>query len=78
MMSFGERVKRARELAGMSQAEAAEEIGMSRVCYNRWESLGAIPKTLDKYKLAAAAFGVSWQWLADGVGPMRARKRRAA
>lgn len=62
----------------MSQEVAADRIGIHRVCYNRWESLGAKPKSIDRYKCVADVFGVNWQWLATGDGPMRSRKRRAA
>jgi transcriptional regulator with XRE-family HTH domain len=77
-MTFGERVKLARDRVRMTQGDLAEKIGMHRVQISRWHSAGALPGTVDVYKRAAEALGVNWLWLMEGVGPMRSRKRKGA
>lgn len=54
--TFGERLRCARDLASMTQAELAEAVGVHRVNLNRYENDKAIP-----------ALDVAWK-LADALG----------
>ena len=54
--TFGARLRCARELADMTRAELAEQVGVHRVNLNRYENDKAIP-----------ALDVAWK-LADAVG----------
>ena len=69
--SLGERVRRAREAAGLSQAQLADAIGI------RQPSLHAIETgKSERSKHASAiarALGVSLRWLETGKGAMKAR-----
>jgi transcriptional regulator with XRE-family HTH domain len=68
--TLGDRLRKARETAGLSQAQLAREIGIGRTSLTHYETgKKAIPKTA----LLAWAFrtGVPFAWLADGeTGPL--------
>lgn len=79
--AFGERVFAAREAAGLSQAEVAEQLGLSQNAYAMWERrpVALRPEQIEQL---AAALGVSVEVLFGKValpakppGPMgRAKK----
>lgn len=67
-MSIGERIKHARNKSGISIAELARRVGVTRSSAQQWESgasKGLKPGNLAK---VAGALGVSMKWLALGQG----------
>jgi transcriptional regulator with XRE-family HTH domain len=62
----GIRLKAARELVGLSQTDAAEKVGTSRVSISSWER-GALPKE-DNFERLADVYHVEVAWLRYGVG----------
>lgn len=61
----GDRLRKARELAGLSHIEMATELDVHRGTITRWERNRGIRKlTVEAY---AARTGVSFQWLWDGT-----------
>ena len=68
---LSDRLKRAMEEAGVSQAELARACGVSPPSVHGW--LSGKSKYLRGENLLAAAksLGVAQQWLANGVGPMK-------
>jgi len=66
-MKLGERVRAAREQAGLNQEQLAKAIGMSQAGLSKLE----LSKTADRTKFASEickATGVSLEWLIDGIG----------
>lgn len=71
MDSFGRRLKGLRDEKGLTQAEVAKEVGVSRVAYLSWENgskSGKLPSG-DRLNKVAAFFGVRPEWLYDGTPP---------
>lgn len=64
------RIRLARRIAGQSQAEMAECIGVGRSAIANWECGRAHPSTMHLAQLARAT-GISFEWLATGKGTMR-------
>ena len=65
-MSIGSRIKQARQAAGISQAELAEAMGITRSACSQWESdLGTGPRR-ERLERLASELGVTYQWLATG------------
>ena len=63
-MVFSDKVKRAREVAKLTQQELADSIGVSKRTIAAYESQGAIPRKGTLAKLAAA-LKVSVKYLSD-------------
>ena len=63
-MTLGERLKRFRELAGLSQNELAKRAGISRPIISALESDKQKSLTLDNAKRLARALGVTLDMLA--------------
>ena len=63
-MVFSDKVKRAREIAKLTQQELADSIGVSKRTIAAYESQGAIPRKATLAKLASA-LKVSVKYLAD-------------
>ena len=57
-MTFGEKLQRLRQRAGMSQDALAEKLGVSRQAVSRWERDETMPET-DKVIALAELFGVT-------------------
>lgn len=67
---LGNRIRRARAMAALSQQQLAAFLGIHRSAVAQWESQrGAYPTVANTIKLAIAT-GVSIEWLATGRGPM--------
>jgi transcriptional regulator with XRE-family HTH domain len=64
--TLAERLKKARQLAGMEQAQLAEAVGVSRVSISNYE-LGKTEPTVTTFVLWAEATGATLEWLAEGV-----------
>lgn len=68
-MKLSTRVRTARVRAGMSQAELAQALGVSRSAVGNWESAkGRVFPSSERLSELALATGVSYEWLATGRG----------
>jgi transcriptional regulator with XRE-family HTH domain len=61
-MTFGEKLQRLRQKAGMSQDALAEKLSVSRQAVSRWERDETMPET-DKVIALADLFGVTTDYL---------------
>lgn len=52
MISMGNRIKKSRELAGLTQEEVAEKVGVSRTAVTRWEQGEIEPKISNLVEIA--------------------------
>lgn len=64
---LGERMRRTRETAGLSQEELAELIGRTNQAVSNWEVGRQTPSCADLYSYGAA-LGVDLNWLLLGTG----------
>jgi transcriptional regulator with XRE-family HTH domain len=62
-MDVGSRIKRAREQAGMTQAELAEKAGVKQARISLWESGKRQQMSLEHLRSIARALGVSADFL---------------
>ena len=62
----GGRIKRFRELAGLSKSELARRVGVSPTAVNNWEDNGVMPRMEVMLKLEKA-LEVSWMQLMSGL-----------
>ena len=67
-MELAQRLAEARKARGLSQAEAAEQLGVSRQAISRWETGAGIP-TLDNLMQLGTLYQVSLDALVYGAGP---------
>lgn len=65
-MSIGSRIKQARQAAGISQAELAAAMGITRSACSQWESNEGTGPRRERLEALAAELGVSYQWLTTG------------
>ena len=65
-MSFGERLRSAREKAEFTQAKLAEEAGITQGQVSAWERDRLTPVADTRLSRLAAALGVSLDWLIGG------------
>ncbi|MBB1061175.1 helix-turn-helix domain-containing protein [Marilutibacter spongiae] len=71
MSALSLRVRKARVMATLSQAELARRIGVKRSAVTQWEqAAGTTPSVEHLIKLALET-GVNFEWLASGRGPSR-------
>ena len=68
MDTFGGRLLRAREAAGMSEAQLARRIGVKTSTLSAWENDRSEPRA-NKLSMMAGLLNVSLPWLLFGVGP---------
>lgn len=61
-MTLCEKLTQARKAAGLTQADVAAKLNVSRQAVSRWESGDTTP-TMDKLKALAKIYGVSLDWL---------------
>lgn len=64
-MTFSDKIKRAREVAKMTQHELAQEVGVSQRTIASYESGGARARKSTTEKLAARPQGVQVRYLSD-------------
>ena len=64
-MGLDERLYQLRKQKGLTQADVAEKLGISRQAVSRWEIGAAIP-TLENIKILSELFGVSVEYLLGG------------
>lgn len=68
-MKLSTRIRTTRVRAGLSQAELAESLGVSRSAVGNWESArGGVHPSSERLAELAMATGVSYEWLATGRG----------
>lgn len=68
-MKLSTRIRNTRLRAGLSQAELAERLGVSRTAVCNWESSkGRTQPSGERLAQIATLAGVSWDWLATGRG----------
>ena len=63
-MTFSDKIKRSREIAGLTQEELAEAVGVSRRTVASYESENVIPRRATIAKLASA-LKVSFKYLSE-------------
>jgi transcriptional regulator with XRE-family HTH domain len=64
--TLADRLRRARLLAGLEQAELAQKVGASRASISNYETGKAQP-TATVFVLWAEATGQTLEWLAEGI-----------
>lgn len=64
-MTFGEKVRAAREARNMTQEQLANAIGMSKRMVSYWENHNKRPKSRDTYSVVAEALGMDAEVLLD-------------
>ena len=75
-MDLTERLARARKARGLSQAEAAERLNVSRQAISRWETGTGMP-TLDNLIQMGKVYGVSLDELVYGTGGAQVQEEAA-
>lgn len=70
-MKLQDRIKLAREKAGLTQKDLADRVGVKPQAVSQWESGKTKSLRGPSLARAAEAMGVSPIWLADGEGPMQ-------
>jgi len=71
MISMPSRIRRARTLASLSQAELARRVGVKGSAVTQWESQSGTTPSVDHLAQIARETGVYFEWLATGRGPSR-------
>jgi transcriptional regulator with XRE-family HTH domain len=66
------RVRRARTLASMSQADLARRVGVERSAVTQWEKQQGTTPSVEHLVQIAVITGVYFEWLATGRGQSRA------
>lgn len=69
-MKIGERIRRARRHAGLSQAQLSAVIAVQRSAVSNWESANNLYPTMANLIAMARACDVSIEWLGTGRGAM--------
>ena len=69
-LKLADRIRRSRKLAGMSQKQLAQALGVQRSTVANWESRDGITPGADRLHRLASACNVSFEWLATGRGDM--------
>ena len=76
-MTFGEKLKSARQQAGLSQQELAEKLSVSRSAVAKWETDNGLPD-IENLKAIAALLNVSIDYLLDEGGALSMTNLREA
>lgn len=71
MQALSTRIRKARLLAGLSQAELAQRVGVQRSAATQWEHPHGTVPSMHHLLRVAAETGACTEWLATGRGPMR-------
>lgn len=69
-MASAPRIRQARRLAGMSQAQLAEAVGVHRSAVSHWETPEGRQPSAIHLRGIVLATGVAFEWLATGRGEM--------
>lgn len=68
---MADRIREGRRLAGMTQAQAADALGVHRGTLGHWERGEGHRPTSTNLERLAALFDVNYEWLATGRGCAR-------
>lgn len=71
MLKSSLRIRRARTLAGFTQAVLAARLGVQRTAVTQWECERGTSPSVEHLSQVARETGVSFEWLATGRGPCR-------
>lgn len=71
-MNIADRIREAREQAGVSQTELARLLGVTRSACSQWESPQGTAPRRERLEQLATLLGVSFEWLATGRGSEQA------
>ena len=66
------RIRKARDLMSLSQAELARRVGVKRSAVTQWEHPSGTTPSVDHLICIALQTGVRFEWLATGRGRSRA------
>jgi len=67
-MGIHDRIREAREQAGISQTELARLLNVTRSACSQWESAHGTAPRRERLEQLAQLLGVSFEWLATGRG----------
>ena len=67
-MAIHDRIREAREQAGVSQTELARLLNVTRSACSQWESAHGTAPRRERLEQLAQLLGVSFEWLATGRG----------
>jgi transcriptional regulator with XRE-family HTH domain len=70
-MTHAARIRRARMLTGLSQAELASKLDLSRSAISQWERFSGTKPNIEHLGLLATLCKVQFEWLSTGRGPMK-------
>ena len=70
-MTHAARIRRARMLTGLSQAELAAKLDLSRSAISQWERFTGTKPNIEHLGLLATLCKVQFEWLSTGRGPMK-------
>ncbi|HEV8694633.1 MAG TPA: helix-turn-helix transcriptional regulator [Lysobacter sp.] len=70
MVNLCTRIRKARNLARVSQAELARRVGVKRSAVTQWEHPTGTTPSVDHMVQIAQETGVRFEWLATGRGPL--------
>lgn len=71
MSGLSLRIRKARALTTLSQAELARRIGVKRSAVTQWEHPAGTTPSVEHLIQIAQETGLSFEWLATGRGPSR-------
>lgn len=71
MHTSSSRIRKARALACLSQADLARRVGVQRSAVTQWERDGGTFPRVDHLARIALETGVYFEWIATGRGPCR-------
>ena len=74
-MTLAEKLTQARKAAGLTQADSAEKLNVSRQAVSLWESGQSRPST-DKLSALAKIYTVSLDWLCSDADEMEGRDKQ--
>jgi transcriptional regulator with XRE-family HTH domain len=66
-MDFGQRIRTARDAAGLTQKQVADHFGIKRPTVTQWEA-GPHRPDQDRFPALAALLGITLDWLMTEVG----------
>ena len=70
-MEIAERIRRARRIAGFSQQDLADAIGVTRSAVGNWEAAAGARPAAERLAELARVLRVTYEWIATGRGEMR-------
>jgi transcriptional regulator with XRE-family HTH domain len=70
-MNLASRIRRARKVLGMSQADLARKMNVHRSCVGHWEGVHNANPGPDRLAELSIVLVVSYEWLATGRGEMK-------